>query len=60
MLARKYIEQWWVWFVVDITSAALYIYKDLYFTAALYALYALIVFFGYRKWKQLMIAENER
>jgi nicotinamide mononucleotide transporter len=60
MLARKYIEQWWVWFVVDITSAALYIYKDLYFTAALYALYALIVFFGYRKWKQLMIAENDR
>ena len=60
MLARKYIEQWWVWLVVDVTSAALYIYKDLYFTAALYALYALIVFFGYRKWKQLMIAENER
>ena len=60
MLARKYIEQWWVWLVVDITSAALYIYKDLYFTAALYALYALIVFFGYRKWKHLMIAENER
>jgi nicotinamide mononucleotide transporter len=60
MLARKYIEQWWAWLVVDITSAALYIYKDLYFTAALYALYALIVFFGYRKWKQLMIAENER
>ena len=60
MLARKYIEQWWLWFVVDVTSAALYTYKDLYFTAALYALYALIVFFGYRKWKQLMIAENER
>lgn len=60
MLARKYIEQWWVWLVVDVTSAALYIYKDLYFTAALYALYALIVFFGYRKWKQIMIAENER
>ena len=60
MLARKYIEQWWVWLVVDVTSAALYIYKDLYFTATLYALYALIVFFGYRKWKQLMIAENER
>ncbi len=60
MLARKYIEQWWVWLVVDVTCVALYIYKDLYFTAALYALYALIVFFGYRKWKQLMIAENER
>ena len=58
MLARKYIEQWWVWLVVDITSYALYIYKELYFTAALYALYAIIAIFGYRKWKQLM--NNEK
>ncbi|MBO7281504.1 MAG: nicotinamide mononucleotide transporter [Bacteroidaceae bacterium] len=58
MLARKYIEQWWVWLVVDITSCALYLYKELYFTAALYALYAIIAIFGYRKWKQLM--NNEK
>ena len=58
MLARKYIEQWWVWLVVDITSCALYIYKELYFTAVLYALYAIIAIFGYRKWKQLM--NNEK
>ena len=54
MLARKYIEQWWVWIVVDIVCAGLYIYKELYFTAILYALYAIIAIFGYRKWKQLM------
>ncbi len=60
LLARKYIEQWWVWFIVDVASAALYIYKDLYFTAALYALYAIVVVFGYRKWKQLMTTQNER
>lgn len=60
MLARKYIEQWWVWFVVDVVSAALYIYKDLYFTAALYALYAIVVVFGYRKWKQLMTSYDEK
>ncbi len=60
MLARKYIEQWWVWFIVDVTSAVLYIYKDLYFTAALYALYAIVVIFGYRKWEQLMTTQNER
>ena len=58
MLARKYIEQWWVWLVVDVVSSALYIYKELYFTAALYALYAIIAIFGYRKWKQLM--NNEK
>ena len=54
MLARKYIEQWGVWIVVDVVCAGLYIYKELYFTAALYAFYALIAVFGYRKWKQLM------
>ena len=58
MLARKYIEQWWVWLVVDVVSSALYIYKELYFTAVLYALYAIIAIFGYRKWKQLM--NNEK
>ncbi len=52
MLARKYIEQWWVWGIVDIVSAFLYIYKGLYFTAGLYALYAVIVVFGYRKWSK--------
>ncbi|MBP3317348.1 MAG: nicotinamide mononucleotide transporter [Alistipes sp.] len=58
LLARKYIEQWWVWLAVDIASSCLYIYKDLYFTAALYALYAITVIFGYRKWRKLMNEQN--
>ncbi len=53
-LARKYIEQWWVWIVVDVELSALYVYKDIPFTAALYALYAVIAFLGYRKWKTMM------
>ena len=58
MLARKYVEQWWVWCIVDIVSSALYIYKGLHFTAILYAVYAIIAIFGYFKWKRLM--QNER
>lgn len=54
MLARKYLEQWWVWIVVDVVSAGLYVYKELHFTAALYALYAVIAVFGYFKWKQMI------
>lgn len=57
MLARKYIEQWWVWCVVDVASSALYVYKGLHFTAILYAVYAIIAIFGYFKWKKLM--QNE-
>lgn len=54
MLAKKYVEQWLVWIVIDIVSAALYVYKDLPFTASLYALYAVIAWFGYRKWLKLI------
>ena len=57
MLARKVIEQWWVWLVVDLASVGLFAYKDLYFTAALYLLYAVIAIFGYKKWKKLMQEE---
>lgn len=58
MLARKYLEQWWVWIVVDAVSSGLYIYKGLYFTAALYAVYAIIAIFGYRNWYRIMQTEK--
>lgn len=54
MLAHKYLEQWLAWIAVDVVSSGLYVYKELYFTAVLYAVYAIIAIFGYIKWKQLM------
>lgn len=54
MLARKYLEQWWVWMLVDVVCVGLYIYKELYFTSALYTLYAIISVFGWLNWRKLM------
>lgn len=54
MLARKYLEQWLVWLVVDAVCVALYIYKGIYFYAALYAIYTVIAWCGYRKWRRMM------
>ncbi len=54
MLARKWLEQWWTWVAVDAVSAVLYIYKGIYFYAALYTLYTIIAIYGYYKWKKLM------
>jgi len=51
-LAKKYIEQWWIWIVVDIELAGLYIYKEIPFTAGLYAFYAVIAVAGYFKWRR--------
>lgn len=55
MLAKKYVEQWLVWIAVDVASALLYAYKDLWLTGVLYLAYAVVAFLGYRKWKRLMI-----
>lgn len=54
MLSRKWIEQWWVWFVVDAASSALYIYKGIYFYAGLYLLYTVLAAYGYFKWRRMM------
>lgn len=57
-LARKYIEQWYLWIVVDAELSALYVYKGIPFTAGLYALYVVIAIAGYFKWKKMMKREE--
>lgn len=54
MLARKYVEQWLAWFVVDAVCVWLYYYKGIPFYSVLYAVYTVIALFGYRKWLKLM------
>ena len=53
-LARKYVEQWGFWIVVDLISCYLYIIKGIPFKAGLYGLYVVIAVAGYRKWTQMM------
>lgn len=56
MLARKYLEQWIAWILVDAVCVALYIHKDIYPYAALYAVYTVVALLGYLKWKRLMLS----
>lgn len=58
-LARKYIEQWAFWLVVDVISCYLYIVKGIPFKAGLYGLYVVIAVAGYYKWKQMMQQQHE-
>lgn len=53
-LARKYVEQWLFWIVVDVVCTALYVYKGIPFKAGLYGLYVVIAVLGYFKWKSMM------
>ncbi|NOR76168.1 MAG: nicotinamide riboside transporter PnuC, partial [Draconibacterium sp.] len=52
MLAKKYIEQWLIWIFVDIISAGLYIYKELWATVILFAVYTFMAILGYKKWEK--------
>ena len=51
-LARKYLEQWFFWIVVDAVCCFLYVQKGIPFKAGLYGLYVVIAIAGYYKWKQ--------
>lgn len=55
-LARKYIEQWFFWIIVDAVCCYLYLGKGIPFKAGLYGLYVLIAIAGYFKWKKMMKA----
>ena len=57
MLARKFVEQWLAWFVVDAVCVGLYIYKEIPFYAFLYALYTAIALLGYRKWLRSILPQ---
>lgn len=53
-LARKYIEQWFFWIIVDAVCFYLYIVKGIPFKAGLYGLYVIIAVAGYFKWKKMI------
>lgn len=54
LLARKILEHWLLWVVVDILSMGLYIYKELYATAVLFLVYSIVAVAGYFAWKKAM------
>ena len=58
-LARKYLEQWLIWIVVDIVTCILYFYKDIPFKASLYGLYIVIAVLGYIKWRKMMMSDEK-
>lgn len=51
MLARKYLENWVVWVALDAVYVPMFIYKALYLTAGLYAVFLLLSVMGWRSWK---------
>jgi nicotinamide mononucleotide transporter len=58
MLARKILEMWWVWVIVNTVSLTLYLYKGLYPTSVLFVFYTAMSFVGYVQWKRSMLTND--
>ena len=52
MVARKILENWLYWIVIDSVSIFLYIDRGLYLTALLFVAYVVIVIIGFFNWKR--------
>ncbi len=54
MMARKYLENWIVWFFVDIVAVVLYLVKGINLYALLYAVYLAMAVAGWLSWRRTM------
>lgn len=53
LLGRKVLENWAVWFGVNVFSVGLFAFKGLWLTVLLYALFAALSLAGWRAWRPL-------
>jgi len=51
MMTRKVLENWAVWMAVDVVYVGMFIFKHLYLTAGLYAVFFVLAAMGLREWK---------
>ena len=54
MVAKKLLENWLYWLVIDSISILLFISRDLWLTACLFGVYIVIIVFGFRLWSKVL------
>jgi nicotinamide mononucleotide transporter len=59
LMARKKLESWHFWIVVDLVAIVVYLYKELFVTTGLYSVFLLLAITGYSQWKRTIYACTE-
>jgi nicotinamide mononucleotide transporter len=52
LVARKILENWWYWLVIDAASVVIYWSRDLELTALLFVVYVVMIPFGMIAWRR--------
>ena len=58
MVAKKVLENWIYWFVIDGVAIYLYLDRELYLTALLMLIYVILVIFGFASWLKTYQNQN--
>ena len=58
MVAKKLLENWIYWLVIDSISIFLFISRDLFPTAFLFGIYIIIIVYGYHSWSKKLQKNN--
>ena len=58
MMTKKLLENWLVWIGVDVLYVGMFIFKGLFLTAGLYAVFLALAVKGYIDWRRSMAAES--
>jgi nicotinamide mononucleotide transporter len=58
MVAKKLLENWIYWLVIDSLSLGLYVARELYLYAGLFALYLVLVVLALRRWHRQWRAQG--
>ena len=59
MVAKKLLENWIYWFVIDSISVLLFMSRGLYLTSVLFFVYLIIIYFGYKSWTKIKHEMND-
>jgi len=54
LVARKVLENWWYWLVIDSASIFIYWARDLQLTSMLFVIYVIMIPFGLISWRRSM------
>lgn len=54
MMTKKWVENWLLWVLIDMTYVLLYLIKDMWLFAVLNLFMAAVAFYGWLKWRRIV------
>ena len=55
MQTQKLLECWLAWLAVDVFYIGMFLYKELYLTAGLYAVFLVLAAMGFAEWRRSLL-----